>query len=88
MDGIGLGKELVSISFHKDYGDYAAYMRDVKEAASSKMTPYMNMEDIEGFLVDLNYKDHYQPITFSRMAAHFQASASEKKEQKQQDQMK
>ena len=83
MDGIGLGKELVSISFHKDYGDYATYMRDVKEAASSKMKPYMNMKDIEGFLIDLNYKDHYQPITFSRMAAHFQANAGEKKEQKE-----
>jgi len=82
MDGIGLGKELVSISFHKDYGDYATYMRGVKEAASSKMEPYMNMEDIEGFLIDLNYKDHYQPVTFSRMAAHFQANAGDKKEQK------
>jgi DNA-binding Lrp family transcriptional regulator len=83
MDGIGLGKELVSISFHRDYGEYATYMRDVKEAASSKMKPYMNMEDIEGFLIDLNYKDHYQPITFSRMAVHFQANAGKKKEQKE-----
>jgi DNA-binding Lrp family transcriptional regulator len=80
MDGIGLGKELVVISFHKDYGDYAAYMRDVKEAASSKMKAYVNMEDIEGFLIDLSYKDHYQPLTFSRVAAHLQLKEGGKKE--------
>jgi DNA-binding Lrp family transcriptional regulator len=80
MDGMGLGKELVVVSFHKDYGDYDTYMRDVKEAASSGMKAYVNMDDIEGFLIDLNYKDHYQPITFSRMAAHLQTGESKKKE--------
>jgi hypothetical protein len=55
-------------------------MRDVKEAASSGMKAYVNMDDIEGFLIDLNYKNHYQPITFSRMAAHLQTWESKKKE--------
>jgi DNA-binding Lrp family transcriptional regulator len=81
MDGIGLGKQLVVISFHKDYGDYSTYMKDMKEAASSKMKAYMNTEDIDGFLMDLNYKGHYQPITFSRMAANLQTNTSTKKEQ-------
>lgn len=80
MSGIGLGKELAVISFHKDYGDYATYMRGVKEAASSKMKAYMNAEGIEGFLIDLNYQNHYQPITLSRIAAHFQTTANKKKE--------
>jgi DNA-binding Lrp family transcriptional regulator len=80
MDGIGLGKELVVISFHRDYGDYDTYMRDMKEAASSRMKAYMNAEDIEGFLIDLNYKGHYQPITFSRMAAHLQTKENNEKE--------
>jgi len=73
MDGIGMGKHLVSISFHRDYGEYATYMREVKNAASSRMKAYVNLEGIEGFLVDLNYKDHYQPITFTRVADHLQA---------------
>jgi DNA-binding Lrp family transcriptional regulator len=81
MDGIGLGKQLVVISFHKDYGDYCTYMKDMKEAASSKMKAYTNTEDIEGFLIDLNYMGHYQPLTFSRMAANLQTNASIKKEQ-------
>lgn len=80
MDGIGMGRELVIISFHRDYGDYDTYMRDVKEAASSKMMAYVNVDDIEGFLIDLNYKNHYQPMTFSRMAAHLQTKENKKKE--------
>jgi DNA-binding Lrp family transcriptional regulator len=72
MDGSGLGNNLVVISFHKTYSDYASYMRSVKEAASSGMKAYANLEDIQGFLIDLKYKKHYQPITFSRMAAHLQ----------------
>mgnify|MGYP001597129388 CR=1 FL=1 len=55
-------------------------MRNVKEAASSRMKAYMNMEDIEGFLLDLSYKDHYQLITFSRMTTHLQAMGGKKNE--------
>ena len=79
MDGIGLGKELVVISFHRDYGDYDNYMRSVREAASLRMKAYVNTKDIEGFLIDLNYKDHYQPMTFSRLATHLQTKENEKK---------
>ncbi|MGD0029286.1 MAG: winged helix-turn-helix transcriptional regulator [Candidatus Bathyarchaeia archaeon] len=72
MEGSGMGKNLVVVSFHKTYSDYASYMRIMKEAASSGMKAYMNMDDVEGFLIDLNFKKHYQPITFSKMAAHLQ----------------
>lgn len=77
MDGIGLGKELVAISFHRDYGDYADYIRAVRESPNFRKA-YVNTKDIEGFLIDLNYKDHYQPITFSRLAAHLQLKENEK----------
>ena len=77
MDGIGLGKELVAISFHRDYGDYDNYIRAVRESASFRKA-YVNTKDIEGFLIDLNYKEHYQPITFSRLATHLQVKEDEK----------
>jgi DNA-binding Lrp family transcriptional regulator len=80
MSGIGLGKDLVFISFHKDYGDYAAYMSDMKEAASSKMKAYMNAESIESFLIDLNNQDHYQPLTLSKLATHIQTKENNKKQ--------
>jgi DNA-binding Lrp family transcriptional regulator len=79
MDGMGLGKELAVISFHRDYGDYDNYMRGVREAASLSKA-YLNTKDIEGFLIDLNYKDHYQPITFSRLATHLQTGVNKKKQ--------
>ena len=79
MSGIGLGKDLVVISFHKDYGDYAAYMNSVKEAAS-RTKAYMNVESIEGFLIDLNYQDHYQPVTFSKIATHLLTRENNEKE--------
>ena len=73
MDGIGLGKNLVILSFHENYGDYATYINEVKEAARSRMEAYINALDVEGFLIDLNYKDHYQPMTFSSIARNLQA---------------
>ena len=79
MDGMGFGKELVVISFHRNYGDYDNYIRGVREAASLRMKAYVNTKDIEGFLIDLNYKDHYQPITFSRLATHLQVKENKKK---------
>lgn len=80
MDGMGLDKELVVISFHRDYGDYDNYMRGVKEAVGSKMKAFANAKGIEGFLIDLNYKNHYQPITFSRVAASLQTGEDKKKQ--------
>jgi DNA-binding Lrp family transcriptional regulator len=80
MNGIGLGKDLVVISFHRNYGDYATYMKDIKEAASSDMKAYVDAQAIESFLVDLNYKNHYQPLTLSKIAAHLQTKDNNKKE--------
>ena len=80
MNGIGLGKDLVLISFHKDYGDYAAYMKDMKDAASSSMKAFMDVESIEGFLMDLSDKSHYQPITLSTVATHIRTEENRKKE--------
>jgi len=80
MDGIGLGNQVVVISFHKDYSDYCDYMKSVREAAGSRMKAYMNAEDVESFLVDLNHNGHYQPMTLSRMAAHLQTRTGNKKD--------
>ena len=75
MEGIGLGKNLALLSFHESYGDYATYIRELKEAAHSNMRAIIDVQDIEGFLIDLNYENHYQPITFSKIAHHLQAQA-------------
>jgi DNA-binding Lrp family transcriptional regulator len=74
MRGMGLGKNLAILAFHKDYGDYATYIHDMKNAANSTMKAYIDLQEIESFLVDLNDKNHYQSITFSNIAANFQTN--------------
>jgi DNA-binding Lrp family transcriptional regulator len=78
MDGMGLGGDLVAVSFHKTYSEYSSYLQGIKDSANSKMKPYINMEDVQGFLIDLTYKKHYQPLTFSKIAAHLQSTALDK----------
>lgn len=80
MDGIGLENQLVVISFHEDYNDYSSYVQGVREAAGSGMKAYMNAEEIESFLIDLTQEGHYQPMTFSRVAAHLQTKTNSKKD--------
>jgi len=79
MEGMGLDNNLVAISLHKTYSDYADYIQSAKNLASSRMRAYMNLDDVQGFLIDLKYEKHYQPITFSRVATHLQTSRNERK---------
>jgi DNA-binding Lrp family transcriptional regulator len=76
MDGIGFGNDLAIVSFHKNYSDYYNYMKNMKAAANSKMKAYVNAEEIDGFLIDLGYEGHYQPLTFLRMALNLEAQGS------------
>ena len=78
MNGMGLGHDMVLVSFHKDYSEYADYIRDAREAAGSKMKTYMDLDGIEGFLVNLSDSTHYQPLTLSKIAVHLQTMKSEK----------
>lgn len=77
MRGIGLGKDLAMLSFHKNYSAYAAYINDIRNAAYSKMKAFIDVEWTESFLIDLNYMDHSQPLTFSKIAAYLQTNQNE-----------
>jgi DNA-binding Lrp family transcriptional regulator len=77
MEGQGLGKDLVTVQLHRTYADYVDYVRGIKELAQSGMKAYSNLEDVESFLIDLNYKKHYQPLTLSRVAKHLQREGNE-----------
>lgn len=80
MDGIGISQDVIAVSFHKSYSDYAGYIQRAREQAASGMKAYMNVDSIAGFLVDLNNDAHYQSMTLSKIAAHLRAIESEKKE--------
>jgi DNA-binding Lrp family transcriptional regulator len=62
--GIGLGYDSFMASFHKDYSSYAKLVEEVKKC------PYMNTSKLDSFLVDLDDKVHYRPLTFSTLAKH------------------
>jgi len=72
VSGMGLGKNLAMLSFHQDYGNYAAHMGAIKNAVNSGAKAFMDVEGIDSFLVDLNYPDHYNPMTFSKIAGNLQ----------------
>lgn len=62
--GMGGGYDFVFISFHKDYSDYAARLRELKEYF------FVNTSDTLSFLINLNDKNQYRNLTFSTLANH------------------
>ena len=78
MDGIGLNQDVIAVSFHKSYSDYASYIQSAREQAASGMKAYKNAESLTGFLIDLNNDTHYQPMTLYKIAAHLRAMEGKK----------
>jgi len=64
LRGMGFGYDAVILSFHESY---TAYQHRVDEI---KQFPYIDVERIASFLVDLNDKTRYRPLTFSTLADH------------------
>jgi DNA-binding Lrp family transcriptional regulator len=69
--GMGLGYQGVIISFHEDYASYLALRDWLKEFT------FIEIGEIESFLVNLKDKVRYVPPTFSLIAEHL-ASRTEK----------
>jgi DNA-binding Lrp family transcriptional regulator len=68
VNGIGLGKGRMFITFYKDYSSYAEAMQ------TTKSLPHVNAENVESFLVDLNDESNYRLLTLQQIASHFQSS--------------
>jgi DNA-binding Lrp family transcriptional regulator len=66
--GEGLGYDRMSISIHKDYSDYAKFVRDLK-------AEWEGIMDIGSFLIDLTSKTMVQQISLN----HFAESLKEEK---------
>ena len=64
LRGMGFGYDAVILSFHESY---TAFLERIKEI---KQFPYIDVERIASFLVDLNDKTQYRPLTFSTLADH------------------
>ena len=62
--GMGCDADYVAIAFHKDYGEYTEFMRDIKEF------PSVNIDATKSFIVNLLAKDQFQPLSFSHLAGY------------------
>jgi len=59
--GFGLGYDVMSISIHKDYPDYARFMADMRREAGEGM-------QVDSFLIDLHDKQVVQHLSLNRLA--------------------
>lgn len=71
--GLGMGYDGVIMAFYKDYSDYSEHKKALKEYS------FLELGDIEGFLINMDDAVRYRPLTFSGLAK--QLLATEKKSQ-------
>lgn len=72
MSGMGMGFDRVIIMYHRDYASYARFKDTMKGAAEG------NVEKLESFLVVLDGKNHFQPVSFSSLAKFLSLRESKK----------
>ena len=64
--GMGLSSDRASIVLSKDYSEYAAFIRRAKNH------PLVDVERMQGFIVDLSDESHYLPLTLSHVAKYLE----------------
>jgi len=62
--GMGCNADYVTIAFHRDYGEYSEFMRDIREF------PNVNIDETRSFIINLGEKDQMQPLSFSHLAGY------------------
>lgn len=63
-NGLGLGKDLLFVTFYEDYLAYTKAMELVKKV------PLIDLDEIASFLVDVSDQRHYRLLSMSRIADH------------------
>jgi DNA-binding Lrp family transcriptional regulator len=64
VNGMGLDKDVLFITFYEDYSKYSKAMTLVREL------PFVNLDEIESFLVDLKDKRSYRLLSMFAIADH------------------
>jgi len=62
LTGHGLGFDRVVVSFHENYGSFVKFLK------MTKRLPFLDLMDIDSFVVSLSAEDHYMPCTMSGLA--------------------
>lgn len=70
--GMGLGYDGIIVSFHRDYSEYLGFKRWVAEM------PFIEVNKLDSFLIDLNDEVHHRYLTFSYLAKHLLQTSKQK----------
>jgi hypothetical protein len=55
--GLGLGYDGVILAYYRDYSDYSRHKQLIKSY------PFLELSDVEGFLISQDDQVHYRPLT-------------------------
>lgn len=72
MTGVGLGYDRVVITFHKNYTSYVKFLE------STKRLPFLDLLEMDSFLISLTGEDHYMPLSLSNLSDYLLTSAEKK----------
>lgn len=62
MSGRGLGYDRVVVSFHENYNSFMSFLE------MTRRLPYLDLIQVDSFLISLVGEDHYMPPTFLGLA--------------------
>ena len=68
VDGLGFGKDVLFATFYTDYPAYARAME------LTKRLPFVDLDNIETFLVSIKDRNNYRILSMSQIAKHFAAT--------------
>jgi len=71
--GTGFGHDAVTISYHQDYSSFRKFLEWIKQF------DFLDLENLDAFLIDLEDKVHYRSLTFQTMAKHVLKLGSKQK---------
>ena len=74
MTGMGFNADRVIVAFHEDYSTYTEALDKIKQH------PLVEVEEIKSFLVDLNDRSQYLPLTLSNLADYITYKKRQKSE--------
>jgi hypothetical protein len=77
MSGIGLNADRVVVAFHEDYSTYTEHLNKIKHHPSAIA------DQMSSFLIDLNDKSQYLPLTLSNLADYITYKKRQKEKRQQ-----
>ena len=66
MSGLGCDSDRVLALLSKDYSTYSKYIQMVREH------PFVEIQEVRSFMIDLKHRSHFLPLTLSSLASYLQ----------------